>query len=111
MRKIIAICGALFNGASDVLHGPTEILIEGDTIRDVSPSVGRPSGAQIIDLSNRTVAPGFIDTHVHLCVDGLNLARQTLQCTSVKALADRGLNAVDQVAAAAGAGAESGPDA
>ena len=87
MRKVIAICGALFDGASDVLHGPTEILIEGDKISDVAPSVGRPSGAQIIDLSNRTVAPGFIDTHVHLCVDGLNLARQTLQCTSVKALA------------------------
>ena len=87
MRKVIAICGALFDGASDVLHGPTEILIEGDKISDVAPSVGRPSGAQIIDLSNRTVAPGFIDTHVHLCVDWLNLARQTLQCTSVKALA------------------------
>jgi hypothetical protein len=50
MRKVIAICGALFDGASDVLHGQTEILIEGDTISDVSPFVGRPNGAQIIDL-------------------------------------------------------------
>ena len=37
MRKVIAICGALFDGASDVLHGPTEILIEGDTISDSRP--------------------------------------------------------------------------
>jgi imidazolonepropionase-like amidohydrolase len=64
-----------------------EILIEYDTIIEVSSSVGRPAGAKVLDLSDRTVSPGFIDTHVHLCVDGLNLARQTLQCSAAKALA------------------------
>jgi imidazolonepropionase-like amidohydrolase len=33
------------------------------------------------------VSPAFIDTHVHLCADGLNLARLTLQCSPAKALA------------------------
>ncbi len=87
MTKIVVICGNLFDGLSDVLLGPTEILIEGDAIVEVSGSVGRPAGATIYDLSDRTVSPGFIDTHVHLCVDGLNLARQTLQCSSAKVLA------------------------
>ena len=31
--------------------------------------------------------PGFIDTHVHLCLDGLNLQQQILQCSATKALA------------------------
>ena len=87
MAKTVIICGKLFDGLGDTMHGPTEILIEDDAIADVSSSVGRPSGAKVLDLSDRTVSPGFIDTHVHLCVDGLNLARQTLQCSPAKALA------------------------
>ncbi|HVJ07438.1 MAG TPA: amidohydrolase family protein [Acidisarcina sp.] len=87
MTKTVVICGNLFDGLSDTLLGPTEILIEGNTIVELSGSVGRPAGAKIYDLSDRTVSPGFIDTHVHLCVDGMNLARQTLQCSTAKALA------------------------
>ncbi len=87
MAKTILICGRLFDGRSDVLIGPTEILIEGDTIAGMGETVGRPAGATVIDLGDRTVSPGFIDTHVHLCVDGLDLARQTLQGSTAKALA------------------------
>lgn len=87
MSRTVVICGHLFDGLGDALLGPAEILIEDDTIVALSDSVGRPPGAAVIDLSARTVSPGFIDTHVHLCVDGLDLARQTLQSTSAKALA------------------------
>lgn len=87
MAKTILICGRLFDGRSDVLLGPTEILIEGDTIAGIGETVGRPAGATVIDLGDRTASPGFIDTHVHLCVDGLDLARQTLQGSTAKALA------------------------
>jgi imidazolonepropionase-like amidohydrolase len=87
MAKTIVLCGKLFDGLSDTIRGPAEILIEDDAIAEVSNSVGRPGGAKVVDLSDRTVSPGFIDTHVHLCVDGLNLARQTLQCSPAKALA------------------------
>jgi len=87
MSKTVIVCGKLFDGLSDTIRGPAEILIEDDSIAEVSNSVGRPSGAKVVDLSDRTVSPGFIDTHVHLCIDGLNLARQTLQCSPAKALA------------------------
>jgi imidazolonepropionase-like amidohydrolase len=63
-----------------------EILIEDAAIADVPNSVGRPRDAKVLDLSERTVCLGFMDTHVHLCVDGLNLARQTLQCAPAAAL-------------------------
>src|ERR1700675_1617491 len=87
MAKTVIICGKLFDGLGDAMLGPTEILIEGGPIVEVSGSVGRPGGANVFDLSDRAVSPGFIDTHVHLCVDGLNLAQQTLRCSPAKALA------------------------
>ncbi len=42
------------------------ILIENEIIKSVGANLTIPSGAKVIDLSNATVMPGFIDTHVHL---------------------------------------------
>jgi imidazolonepropionase-like amidohydrolase len=40
----------------------------------------------VIDLSERTVSPGFIDTRVYLTMDAANIALQTLQSSKAKAL-------------------------
>lgn len=45
------------------------ILIEGERIKAVGANLTIPAGAKVIDLSNATVVPGFIDTHVHLTGD------------------------------------------
>jgi imidazolonepropionase-like amidohydrolase len=87
MSKTVLVCARLFDGLSDTLAGPTEILIENGVIADIAQGVGRPASATVIDLRDRTVMPGFIDTHVHLCLDGLNLHQQVLQCSATKALA------------------------
>jgi imidazolonepropionase-like amidohydrolase len=65
----------------------TKVLIENEAIAEVSGSAGRPGGMNVVDLSDRTVSPGFIDAPIHLCVEGPNLARQTFQCAPAKALA------------------------
>jgi imidazolonepropionase-like amidohydrolase len=82
----VLICGRVFDGISEELAGPLEILVEGNRIIRIGPSVDRPSGASLIDLSDRTVSPGFIDTHVHLTMDASNLVQQTLQSSAAKAL-------------------------
>jgi imidazolonepropionase-like amidohydrolase len=41
------------------------ILVENNIIKAVGVNVQIPMGATVIDLSNATVMPGFIDTHVH----------------------------------------------
>jgi imidazolonepropionase-like amidohydrolase len=85
MTGVVLICGDVFDGLSDALTGPAEILIEDDRISRIDQSVGRPPGAQIIDLSDRMVSPGFIETHVHLTMDAPNLAAQTLESSAAKA--------------------------
>lgn len=43
-----------------------EILIEGDTIKEVGAKVSHPANAEILDLGDTTLLPGLIDAHVHL---------------------------------------------
>ena len=51
-----------------------QVLVEGDTIRELS---GRPittSAAQVIDGGGRTLMPGLVDCHVHVTFSATNLA-------------------------------------
>src|SRR5690242_316247 len=86
MTAVVLICGNVFDGISETLTGPAEILIEDNRISQIDRSVGRAPDAQVFDLSDRTVSPGFIDTHVHLTMDAANLAAQTLESSAAKAL-------------------------
>lgn len=86
MNAYVLVCGKVFDGISDVLTGPAEILVENNQIAKIDRSVERPPGARVIDLSERTVSPGFIDTHVHLTMDAANIAIQTLHSSAAKAL-------------------------
>jgi imidazolonepropionase-like amidohydrolase len=45
---------------------PAEVLIEGERISAVGPSVPPPAGTEVLDLGDRTLMPGLIDAHVHL---------------------------------------------
>lgn len=82
MSGFVLACGCVFDGISDTLTGPVEILVEGNRITRIDRSVDRPAGAQVIDLTDRTVSPGFIDSHVHLTMDAANVAAQTLQSSA-----------------------------
>ena len=55
------------------LRPDAQVLIEGDTVREVSDRPLRASSARRIDGGGRTLMPGLIDCHVHVTFSQANL--------------------------------------
>jgi imidazolonepropionase-like amidohydrolase len=65
-RKIIH-CGNLIDGRSNSSLGQSTIIIEGNKIISIDKGFTKPTSKdELINLSSKTVLPGFIDLHVHL---------------------------------------------
>jgi len=65
--QVIAVrAGRLYDSRSGTMAANQIILIRGDRIVDVGPSVAVPADARVIDLGAATVLPGMIDAHVHV---------------------------------------------
>jgi cytosine/adenosine deaminase-related metal-dependent hydrolase len=57
-----------------VVHGPrddakgvkSDVLIEGDRIAQIAADITPSAGVEVIDCTDKIIAPGFIDTHRHM---------------------------------------------
>ena len=78
--QIVAIrAGRLFDSRTGTIVNNQIVLIRGDRIADVGPSVTIPADARVIDLSAATVMPGMIDAHVHVYPqDDLSMQMRTI---------------------------------
>jgi imidazolonepropionase-like amidohydrolase len=59
----------MFDGKSKTLVQNGVVIVHGNAIVDVGSNLPAPSGAQVIDLGDATLAPGFMDAHTHLTLD------------------------------------------
>ncbi|HTR85089.1 MAG TPA: amidohydrolase family protein [Reyranella sp.] len=60
-------------GKWDEPRGGYEVLIEGDTIREVSAKPIKAGKAQVVDCGRKTLMPGLIDCHVHVFLTEVNI--------------------------------------
>jgi imidazolonepropionase-like amidohydrolase len=62
----------LFDGVDPHPHPGWSVLVRGDRIEAVGPSLAIPAGARVIDLPGATLMPGMIEGHSHLFLHPYN---------------------------------------
>ena len=66
-QKTILHCGQLIDVKAGSVLKQMSVIVESNLISDIVKGYATPGkGDKVIDLKNRTVMPGLIDSHVHL---------------------------------------------
>src|SRR5713226_3525065 len=64
--KVVVLKAArLFDGKSKALVQNGVVIIQGNKIVDAGSNLPAPADAQVIDLGDATLSPGFMDGHTH----------------------------------------------
>src|SRR5882672_6546467 len=83
----------LFDGKSDTTIADAVVIVQGRQIAAAGARLPVPAGAQVIDLGDATILPGFIDAHTHLtdessddwAVDAVSGLRRTVAESTLRA--------------------------
>src|SRR6201997_4412715 len=94
-QLIVLKAARMFDGKSNALVQNAVVIVQGDKILDAGSNLPIPSGAQVIDLGDATLSPGFMDAHTHLTADfsgiynerrlqelDLNVSEQAIRATA-----------------------------
>lgn len=92
---VVLRANRLFDGASDRLITPGVVVVVAGKIQAVGTGAVVPDGAQIIDLGDATLLPGFIDAHTHLSSQSSDDWKQDEIDSLRKPVAERALDATE----------------
>src|SRR5437588_4558 len=78
--KVIVLKAArLFDGKSKTLAQNAVVIVQGNKIVDAGSNLPIPADAEVIDLGDATLSPGFMDGHTHLTNDYTNYNKERLE--------------------------------
>ena len=83
----------LFDGKSGTLATPGVVVAADGKIVAVGANAAIPAGAEVIDLGDATLSPGFIDAHTHLTMMYSDDFKQNRLDGLQKTIAERALDA------------------
>lgn len=63
--------GRLIDGKSPDMQRDVIVVVQSNKITALGKDIDIPKNAIIIDFNDKTVLPGFIDTHTHIMTDGI----------------------------------------
>lgn len=68
--KVVVIKAArMFDGKSDRIVSPGVVVVSNGKILSAGASAQIPTGAEVIDLGDATLLPGFMDAHTHISLE------------------------------------------
>ena len=65
-KTVVLKAARMFDGKSNSLTTPGLVVVTDNKIIAVGEGASIPTGAQVIDLGDATLLPGFMDAHTHL---------------------------------------------
>jgi imidazolonepropionase-like amidohydrolase len=85
--------GRLIDGQNAEVRRDVIIVIQGNKITAIGEKAAVPKDAVLVDLSDKTVLPGFIDVHTHIMLDGgddygANLYKNSMPFRAIQAVAN-----------------------
>ena len=96
-RAIVLRAARLFDGRSDRVASPGLVVVAGGKIQAVGPNAAQPAGAEVVDLGDVTLMPGFIDAHTHLSHPYSTDFRQRIIDNQRKTIAEEALDATEDL--------------
>jgi len=73
MSTVLFRNARVFDGKSEKCPEGMSVLVEGNTIREVSDRPIKSKGARVLDVAGRTLMPGLIDAHMHAYASDVNM--------------------------------------
>lgn len=65
-KTVVVRAARMFDGKSDRTVSPGVIVVSGGRIQAAGPQARVPADAEVIDLGDATLLPGFMDAHTHI---------------------------------------------
>lgn len=92
-KTIVIRAARMWDGKSDAVTTPGVVVVSGGKIQAVGAAAQIPAGADVIDLGDATLLPGFMDAHVHLTGEGTDDWKQSYIDFQRKPIAEQAIEA------------------
>jgi imidazolonepropionase-like amidohydrolase len=92
-KTVVLKAARMYDGKSEALVKPGVVVVSEGKIAAAGPNAAIPAGAEVIDLGDATLLPGFIDAHTHLTMSPTEDWKQDKLDGLQKTVAEKALDA------------------
>jgi imidazolonepropionase-like amidohydrolase len=85
----------MFDGKSDRVTTSGLVVVVAGKIQGIGADAAMPAGAEVIDLGDATLLPGFMDAHTHLSQEASDDWKQDMLDSLRKTIPERALDATE----------------